>query len=190
MNPLTARYRRSNLALTAEVVAAFRVIWLALDPDRLDATFPDFLALAGAVVGVYRSRAEIEAADYLGGFTDSPEVVPPAPMNPEAFVVGMRVSSLANAKAGILRGRTVQETMQASFVLTAGLAQQSVANAGRSVVMGSAVADPGCRGWRRVTSGGCDFCTLLAGRGGVYTDATARFRSHRHCGCSAEPVYI
>jgi hypothetical protein len=30
---------------------------------------------------------------------------------------------------------------------------------------------------------------MLADRGAVYSEATADFAAHDHCGCSAEPVY-
>jgi hypothetical protein len=54
----------------------------------------------------------------------------------------------------------------------------------------SVAADDYAQGWRRVTSGAaCGFCRMLAGRGEVYTEATADFASHDHCGCGAEPVY-
>lgn len=49
--------------------------------------------------------------------------------------------------------------------------------------------DPEAVGWRRVTHGGCNFCQMLAGRGAVYREDTARFASHGHCGCTAQPVF-
>ena len=49
--------------------------------------------------------------------------------------------------------------------------------------------DPEATGWQRVASAGCKFCRMLAGRGAVYKESTARFASHPHCGCSAVPVF-
>lgn len=50
--------------------------------------------------------------------------------------------------------------------------------------------DPQSVGWRRVTSGsGCKFCLMLSDRGAVYREDTARFASHTHCHCTAEPVF-
>ncbi len=49
--------------------------------------------------------------------------------------------------------------------------------------------DPQSAGWRRIASGGCKFCTMLASRGAVYRDDTARFASHPHCHCTAQPVF-
>lgn len=50
-------------------------------------------------------------------------------------------------------------------------------------------ADPAAVGWRRIASGGCGFCQLLADRGAVYTEATVRFAAHPNCRCVAEPVF-
>lgn len=50
--------------------------------------------------------------------------------------------------------------------------------------------DPAAVGWQRHTSlTGCKFCRMLAGRGAVYRQATARFASHPHCSCTAAPVF-
>lgn len=58
--------------------------------------------------------------------------------------------------------------------------------AARSVYMTSAVSDPAARGWQRETDGdACGFCVMLASRGTVYSEASADFSSHDHCGCTA-----
>ena len=49
--------------------------------------------------------------------------------------------------------------------------------------------DPESVGWRRVAAGGCSFCRMLADRGAVYRSDSARFASHTHCHCTAEPVF-
>lgn len=74
--------------------------------------------------------------------------------------------------------------------LILGGAQRRVADHVRYTVTGSSVADPAARGWQRVTDGnGCAFCTMLAGRGSVYSEAGADFASHDSCGCSAVPAW-
>lgn len=60
----------------------------------------------------------------------------------------------------------------------------------RDTVLTNRRRDPSAVGWRRVTSGsGCKFCRMLADKGAVYSDDTARFASHDHCGCTAQPVF-
>ncbi|WP_405475654.1 hypothetical protein [Paenarthrobacter ilicis] len=49
--------------------------------------------------------------------------------------------------------------------------------------------DPSAVGWRRITNGGCKLCRMLADRGAVYSDTTARFATHGHCKCTAQPVF-
>lgn len=59
----------------------------------------------------------------------------------------------------------------------------------RDTILTNRQRDPSAVGWRRVANGGCKFCRMLAGRGTVYTDATARFAAHTHCQCTAQPVF-
>lgn len=67
--------------------------------------------------------------------------------------------------------------------------QRVISNAGRDTVTVSSVKDPRARGWQREGDGECEFCSMLIGRGAVYSEATADFQSHDHCQCSAVPVF-
>lgn len=67
--------------------------------------------------------------------------------------------------------------------------QRRIANFSRTTITGSSIADPRTRGWQRVGSGECAFCSMLIGRGAVYSEAAADFASHDHCHCSAVPVF-
>ena len=49
--------------------------------------------------------------------------------------------------------------------------------------------DPASVGWKRITNKCCGFCRMLADRGAVYRESTARFAAHPHCDCSAAPVF-
>lgn len=75
--------------------------------------------------------------------------------------------------------------------LIEGGTQRRIANFGRLTVTESAVADPRADGWQRVSRGGCTtgFCDMLAGRGAVYSEATADFAAHDHCQCVATPAF-
>lgn len=74
--------------------------------------------------------------------------------------------------------------------LILGGVQRRVADHVRYTVAENSVVDPAARGWRRIGSGAsCGFCSMLLGRGAVYTEATADFQSHDHCNCSAEPAF-
>lgn len=63
--------------------------------------------------------------------------------------------------------------------------ERQVRNAGRDTVITNSLDDPQATGWQRVTSGGCGFCQMLAGRGAVYrSERTASFGAHDNCRCS------
>lgn len=85
---------------------------------------------------------------------------------------------------------TAEPDWTAARTLVSGGLQRRIANFARSTVTQSSVADPKARGWQRVGDGSsCEFCSMLLGRGAVYSEATADFESHDHCGCGAEPAF-
>lgn len=68
--------------------------------------------------------------------------------------------------------------------------QREVAAGFRETIVENARDDPAAVGWKRFARpGACKFCLMLAGRGGVYTRATARFAAHTDCGCIAGPEF-
>lgn len=74
--------------------------------------------------------------------------------------------------------------------LIAGGVQRRIADHSRYTIARNAIEDPGARGWARVgDDSSCEFCSMLIGRGSVYTEASADFTSHDHCGCSAAPAW-
>lgn len=65
-------------------------------------------------------------------------------------------------------------------------AMRHVADGGRRTVLTASRMN--VLRWRRVLSGAedCDFCSMLAGRGYVYSSETVQFHSHNGCDCTAE----
>jgi hypothetical protein len=59
----------------------------------------------------------------------------------------------------------------------------------RDTITSNRKRDPAAVGWRRVTAGGCRLCRMLADRGAVYKESTARFATHPNCHCTAAPVF-
>jgi hypothetical protein len=53
--------------------------------------------------------------------------------------------------------------------------QRRIANFSRDTITGSSIADPKAQGWERVGNGECAFCSMLIGRGAVYSEASADF---------------
>lgn len=93
--------------------------------------------------------------------------------------------------AGLIDWALTTATTDDTFrTLLAGGVQQRIANASRYTVIGSTLRDPSADGWQRVTDGdSCAFCSMLAGRGAVYSEAGADFASHIKCGCEAVPAF-
>lgn len=60
----------------------------------------------------------------------------------------------------------------------------------RGTLIRSVDSDPVGYGWQRVTrAGACDFCKMLADRGGVYTRKSVYFASHGSCNCGVVPSW-
>lgn len=79
-------------------------------------------------------------------------------------------------------------------------AQKAIAEAMREAVTENVARDPDAVGWRRFARAeACKFCLMLAARGAVYTEATARFAAHGavmsgnrkggNCMCIAGPAF-
>lgn len=99
-----------------------------------------------------------------------------------------RTDQLARVAVGPLF--SAEPDWRSALVLAQGGLQRRVANGARQTVMRSSIRDPQARGWQRVGDGNtCEFCAMLLGRGAVYTEETADFAAHDHCGCSAEPAF-
>lgn len=60
----------------------------------------------------------------------------------------------------------------------------------RDTILTNTNNDPQAIGWKRITSNCCKFCTMLADRGAVYRESSARFAAHPHCDCSAAPAFV
>lgn len=67
--------------------------------------------------------------------------------------------------------------------------QLEVARPYRDTILGNRQRDPAAVGWRRILHDGCPFCRMLADRGAVYKESTARFAAHPNCNCGAQPVF-
>lgn len=74
--------------------------------------------------------------------------------------------------------------------LILGGTQRRIVDHIRYTIAESAVADPAADGWQRIADGNaCAFCSMIASRGTVFSEATADFASHDGCGCSAVPAW-
>lgn len=195
MDTLTRNYRSQTLALRAQTVRDMRRIWPALDWRNLERTYPAWFAAASTLIQRDRTRSAGLASLYLkahrlqAGVPGEVAVRLAAGAPAEQVATAMRVTTIVALKRSTMAGKSAEQAMIDAFVQSSGAATRLVLDAGRDTIRQTAVADPATEGWRRVASGGCDFCRMLAGRGDVYREDTVDFAAHDHCACSAEPVY-
>ncbi len=143
--------------------------------DALADTLPD-------LIGGYHLAAGAVAADWYDLMRLEQEV----PGRFQAIIAEgptrERATALAGWGVGPLFGATDGAAAGLALSKVAGGLQRTIADGARSTIVTSAFSDPARVGWSRVTSGGCDFCLMLARRGAVYrSEDGADFASHDHC---------
>lgn len=189
-------HRRAQLAIRAATMRDVLRLWPAFDLTRISRTWPAF---ESAMVALIRERGRIssgvayayyrtarEEADVAGG-------PPPMRSTPtlEEILAGLRWAGTVNTARQLALNRRIEDVAATALVNVSGVATKYVLDHGRDTLLHAVQDDPGAQGWKRETSGAaCGFCSTLAGRGAVYkSETTAEFASHRHCVCTAVPVW-
>jgi len=150
-----------------------------------EAVRSDLLDAVPALIGYYADGSSALAADFYddereraaarGRFTAEPVVLDRAEKIGRA--VAWATQPLFEQVDGDVAGRLAQ------------VVQLESARPYRDTIVTNRRRDPEAAGWRRVATGGCSFCRMLADRGAVYREESARFASHAHCHCTAAPVF-
>jgi hypothetical protein len=178
-------FRSDLLQLVRLAESDLDVVWRgASDAVSAEAILIDVLP---DLVSVYGSAAGTLAADWYDEARETAEIRGRFRALVAQLPDGGRTDALAGWAVGPLYSS--EPDFATALSKAQGGLQRIIADAGRSTIAGSAVADPGARGWQRTGSGECAFCRMLIGRGAVYTEATVRFRSHDHCNCAAVPAW-
>lgn len=177
-------HRRDLTALTDTAASDIAVMFRRF--DTAEAARDGLMDLLPRLISVYGSAAVSLAADWYDDLRDA--AAPPGRFTaiPADLPGRERTDVLARWAVSPLYGGSGASVAQS---LVIGGLQRLIANADRQTVMVSSVADRGAKGWARAGTGQCDFCQMLIGRGAVYTEASADFRSHDHCGCVAVPSF-
>lgn len=82
------------------------------------------------------------------------------------------------------------DDVDAANARLAQVVQLETARPYRDTILGNRRRDPAAVGWTRIASPtACGFCRLLASKGAVFRQATARFAAHDGCDCTAAPVF-
>lgn len=137
------------------------------------------------VVAYYSVGSAALAADF---YDDERERAAPPKLYLAEPVIADRTEKLRRAVAWA-SDPLFGDDPEAAAGRLADVVQLESARPFRDTVLTNRRRDPSAVGWRRVTNGGCKLCVMLASRGAVYLDDTARFATHTNCKCTAQPVF-
>ena len=143
------------------------------------------LDIAPAVIAHYSDGSSALAADF---YDDERERASAPRLYVAEPVILDRVVKIRRAVAWASDPLFGDEPDKAAGRL-AEVVQLETARPYRDTILTNRERDPSAVGWRRVTNGGCKLCRMLADRGAVFSDKTARFAAHTNCKCTAQPVF-
>lgn len=84
----------------------------------------------------------------------------------------------------------LERAVDESVSLLGSIVERKVANGFRDTITTNSTEDPAAGGWKRhAQPDACKFCLMLADRGAVFTEKTARFAAHTNCFCIAGPEF-
>lgn len=144
------------------------------------------LELVPAIVGYYSDGSSALAADF---YEDQREAAGERSRFVAVTVVTDRVVKLRRGVAWAADPLFGDGGEFEASKRLAEVVQLETARPYRDTILSNSSRDTASVGWRRVTRGGCSLCRMLADRGAVYREATARFATHPNCGCTAQPVF-
>ena len=180
------RLRRAQAGIRSLVERDLNSFWGSLNLNRPEAARDALLEFMPVLVQSYGESAAAMAADWYDETRAAERV---AGRYRAAMVVPdetVAIEETTRRAAGALWTDAPNEAL-AGIVAKAG--KYALAGS-RQTIAHSTSRDPRTSGWQRVTgAGACDFCTMLAGRGGVYKESTAMFASHGDCNCAAVPSW-
>lgn len=188
MLPQTRSYRSRQAALRALLERELATLWPLLDPEAVDATFPTWARPVALAVGRNRQLSAIVGARYLRELGVAVNLAGPVPA--EVLLRSLVVTGPVAIKSSMTAGKPLDLAAADAFTLSSQAAVRHMLDGGRETVRASSIADRRVKGWQRIAAGNaCDFCQELAGRGAIYTEASAQFACHDACACGPEPVF-
>ena len=193
---LTQQHRIAQVRLAVLVTREARELWPLLDPARLEETTPGWInALIRVIIQHRRASAELSRR-YLQGFrlleTGAAQRIDTAlsPLDVSAVATSLAVTGPVRIRRALRRSQPIERARNLALTESSRAAARHALNGGRELITQAVAADPRARGWVRVASfNACGFCTSLASRGAVFTEASGDFAAHDGCNCSAEPAY-
>lgn len=179
--------RESKAALTLVMGAAVGMVTSLLERTAGAPEEQRALLLEGApeVISYYSAGAAALAADF---YDDQREFSAPPKLYLAEPIILDRTEKIRRAVAWASDPLFKDDPLSAGARL-AEVVNIETARPYRDTILTNRRRDPSAVGWRRITNGGCRFCRMLAEKGAVYSDSTARFAAHGSCKCTAQPVF-
>lgn len=181
----TARESRAALALVTGAAVGMVTSLLGRVTGTAEEKRAMLLDGVPDVINYYSVGAAALAADF---YDDQRELYRPPKLYVAEPIIIDRTEKIRRAVAWASDPLFAENPVQ-SEVRLAEVVQLETARPYRDTILTNRRQDPSAVGWRRVSSGKCRFCRMLADRGAVYKEKTARFAAHEHCQCSAQPVF-
>lgn len=189
---MAAQVRSAGVAQAALSVGYKR----AMSPADIRGSFATFSHFAVPVMSLSRTKGNALARSYyasareLAGVTDPPPSFAVMPLSTEQAMTSLFVTGPVSALRMIREGQDPEEALSLSTDSMLGAAKRLILNGSRGTILDLTRRDRRSGRWQRVGDGAtCDFCEMLIGRGAVYSEESADFQTHDHCGCSAEPLF-
>lgn len=183
----TLLLRRQQQGIVQLATEALDDFWSSLDLGRSPESVRDaLLEFTPALVEQYGDIAATVAGDWYDELRAAEAI-------PGRFRAQLADGVPAEAVAARTRFGAQHlwtDTPDQTKTFLASALTKYVLQPGRDTIVRSSILDPRASGWQRITRpDGCRFCRMLAGRGGVYKEATAGFASHDDCNCASAPSW-
>lgn len=182
----TPQQTRRALNLVADSATATALQLLSSTSGSPEQRRLDLLGGVPEVIGYYQEGTAALAADYYDAERDTANV---SGSYTARLVIADRAEKIRNATVWAAQPLFDGDDVTASSRL-AEVVQLESARPFRDTITGNSADDEKAIGWKRISAGGCKMCAMLAARGAVYKESTARFATHPHCHCSAAPVFV
>jgi hypothetical protein len=191
---LLSRYQRTQHAIAVRAALAIIHLWdRVVNPDKFMDSWERLSPVVQGIVATHYQMSAANAAEFYGH--DRVMAGLPAFAVPGTSLDTGQLSTVVNSMgAGQFFHYAKDEDADTASTMARdglrGAGTRLVLLGGRDTIVKAAGADPKAIGWERIIeSRACGFCSMLAGRGGVYSEKSVNFRAHDHCECVGAPVF-
>jgi hypothetical protein len=178
------------------VATAIYNLWLQIinpAPAAFEESWQTMNPIANGIISTHFDAAAASAAQYYVNsrvVADFPHINVPG-IRPDENYINRVVNAMGRGQYyHFVKEQDPAEASTMAQDALRGASTRMTLMGGRNTIVQASGIDPVATGWERVIEpGACSFCAMLAGRGGVYSEATVDFRAHDHCHCVARPVF-